>query len=139
MMMTEQNTQIPSMSMSWTTLAVIVVIGVFSLFSLWMGFQALSSDRPEQSTYYLLTGTVGFAAIGYMFFRTKAVTTRKSDIPKVDVVTILECPACELKRVRDFKPGDYIHKDDEPCTRCEDKMVITGIHRRAEPEKKPKQ
>jgi hypothetical protein len=139
MMMADQNTQIPSMSTSWTTLAIIVVIGIFSLFSLWMGFQALSSDKPEQSTYYLLTGTVGFAAIGYMFFRTKTVTTQKSDIPQVDVVTILECPSCDLKRVRDFKRGDYINKDDEPCTRCDGNMVITGIHRRAEPEKKPRQ
>ena len=137
--MADQNTQIPSMSMSWTTLAIIVVIGIFSLFSLWMGFQALGSDRPEQSTYYLLTGTVGFAAIGYRFFRTKAVTTRQPDIPKVDVVTILECPSCELKRVRDFKVGDYVNKDDEPCTRCEGSMVIAGIHRRAEPEKRPRQ
>ena len=137
--MADQNTQIPSMSMSWTTLAIIVVIGIFSLFSLWMGFQALGSERPEQSTYYLLTGTVGFAAIGYMFFRTTAVTTRQPDIPKVDVVTILECPSCELKRVRDFKVGDYVNKDDEPCTRCEGSMVITGIHRRSEPEKRVRQ
>jgi len=129
--------ELPSMSLSWVTLAAIVVIGIFSLFSLWMGFQAFGSDHPEHSTYYIFIGTAGFAAIGYMFFRTKAVTgARKPEAPKVDVVTVLECPSCNLKRVRDFKRGDYVFKDDEPCTRCEGKMLITGIHKRAEAKKR---
>ena len=129
--------QFPSMSLSWVTLAAIVVIGIFSLFSLWMGFQAFSSDNPERSTYYIFIGTAGFAAIGYMFFRTKAISVaRRPDVPKVGVVSILECPSCDLKRVRDFQRGDYVYKDDEPCTRCEGTMIITGIHRRPEPEKK---
>jgi hypothetical protein len=129
--------ELPSMSLSWVTLAAIILIGIFSLFSLWMGFQSFGSDNPENSTYYIFIGTAGFAAIGYMFFRTRAVmATRRPTVPKVDVVTILECPSCNLKRVRDFKRGDYVYKDDEPCTRCEGNMVITGIHRREEPTKK---
>jgi hypothetical protein len=135
--MTEPGTpQNPMMSLSWVTLAVVVVIGIFSLLSLWMGFQAYGGEHPEQATYYIIIGTAGFAAIGYMFFRTKTITTKKQDVPKVDVVTILECPSCDLKRVRDFQRGDYIYKDDEPCTRCEGIMLVTGIHRRADEKKK---
>ncbi len=136
--MTDAGPQTPLMGLSKVSLAIVVVIGVSSLLFLWLGFQAFGGENPDQGNLYIVVGTAGLAAIGYMFFRTKAVTTRKPDVPKVDVVTILECPACELKRVRDFKRGDYIYKDDEPCTRCEANMVITGIHRRAEPEKKPK-
>lgn len=130
--------EVSSMSLSWVTLAAIIVIGIFSLFSLWMGFQAFSSDNPEHSTYYIFIGTAGLAAIGYMFFRTRAVATtaRQPEAPRVDVVTVLECPACNLKRVRDFKRGDYVYKDDEPCTRCEGQMLITGIHRREETKKR---
>jgi hypothetical protein len=124
------------MSLGWVTLAVVVVIGIFSLLSLWLGFQAYGSDNPDQAIYYIVIGAAGIAAIGYMFFRTKAVSsTKKPDVPEVEVVTILECPSCDLKRVRDFKRGDYVYKDDEPCTRCEGTMVITGIHKRAEPKK----
>lgn len=128
--------EFPSMSLSWVMLAAIVVIGIFSLFSLWMGFRAFSSDNPERSTYYIFIGTAGFAAIGYMFFRTKAVMIKRMEVPKVQVVTTLECPSCDLKRVRDFQRGDYVYKDDEPCTRCEGTMVVTGIHKRAEPKRK---
>ena len=133
--MADQNTSIPSMSLSWTTLVVIAVIGGFSLWSMYSGFQALNSEDSEFAMAYLLSGAAGFAAIGYMMFSTRSSVPRKPIVPKVDVVTTLECPDCNLKRVRDFKRGDYINKDDEPCTRCEGNMVITGIHKRAEPKK----
>ncbi|UCH57671.1 MAG: hypothetical protein JSV18_01775 [Candidatus Bathyarchaeota archaeon] len=125
----------PMMSLSWVTLAIVVVIGIFSIFSLWLGFQAYGSDHPEQANYYIIIGTTGFAIVGYMFFRTKSITTKKPLVPKADVITILECASCDLKRVRDFQRGDYVYKEDEPCTRCEGNMIITGIHRRAEPQK----
>jgi hypothetical protein len=126
------------MSLSWVTLAAIVIIGIFSLFSLWMGFQSYSSDTPENAFSYIVVGTAGFAAIGYMFFRTRAVNTvsRKQEAPIVEVITTLECPSCNLKRVRDFKRGDYIFKNDEPCNRCEGNMVIKAIHKRPNEKKR---
>jgi len=123
-------TAYPSMSLSWMTLLVVVAIGVFSLVSLYLGFQAYGSDNPEHASYYIIIGTAGFAAMGYMFFRTKAISTTRLKVPKVDVVTTLECPKCGLKRIREFKRGDYVFKDDEPCTRCDGQMVILRIHRR---------
>ncbi len=128
--MGSSETQYPSMSLSWVTLIVVVIIGVFSLFSLYMGFQAYGSEHPEQANYYIIIGTAGFAAMGYMFFRTRAIASIKLDVPRVNVVTTLECPQCDLKRIREFERGDYVFKDDEPCTRCEGKMVITRIHKR---------
>ena len=136
--MADQNAPIPNISMSWLTLVIIIIVGIFALFNLWMGFQAFGSDNSEQSLIYLLVGTIGFAVIGYMFFRTKPMTSKEPEIPKAEVVTILECPSCELKRVRDFKRGDYINKDDEPCTRCDGNMVVSGIHKKVEPKQKPR-
>ncbi len=116
--MADAESKTPIMSLSWVSLASVVVLGVVSLL-----FRAR-------------VGTAGLAMIGYMFFRTKAVSSKKPSDEKAEVVTILECPSCDLKRVRDFQRGDYIYKSDEPCTRCEGTMTITGIHRKAEPKKK---
>lgn len=127
--------EVSRINLSWLTLVVIVVIGVFSIFSLYMGFRAYGSENPDSANYYIIVGSAGFAAIGYMFFRTRAVTSRKPDIKKVDVVTTLRCSSCDLKRVREFKRGDYIFKDDEPCTRCEGQMMITDIHTKEETKK----
>jgi hypothetical protein len=119
-------------SLSWLTLVVIVVIGIFSIFSLYLGFQAYGSENPDSANYYIIVGSAGFAAIGYMFFRTRAVASRKPAIKKVNVVTTLRCSSCNLKRVREFKRGDYIMKEDEPCTRCEGNMLVTDIHTKEE-------
>lgn len=134
--MTDAGPQTPLGSLSKASLAIVVVIGVSSLLFLWLGFQAFGGENPDQGNLYIFVGTALLAAIGYMFFRTKGGSSQKPLIEKAEVVTILECPSCDLKRVRDFKRGDYIYKSDEPCTRCEGTMTITGIHRKAEPKKK---
>ena len=126
----ESGAGFPGLSLSWTTLIVVVVIGVFSLFSLYMGFQAYGSEHPEQANYYIIIGTTGFAVMGYMFFRARSFTSTKLEVPRVSVITTLECPQCGLKRIREFTRGDYVFKDDEPCTRCEGMVAITRIHRR---------
>jgi hypothetical protein len=124
---------------SWINLAIIVVIGILSLVSLYFGFQSFAEDQMTAYTY-LLIGALGFAAIGYMLFRGGRPTSQqKMDIPRVEVITTLDCPKCSLKRVRDFKQGDYVFKSDEPCTRCDGIMIISRINRKKEPEKEKKQ
>jgi len=121
---------IPSVGFPWGTLIAVVVVGAFSLLSLYLGFEAMASGRTEDANYYLLLGSTGFAAMGYMIFRSRVTTVRKPTVPRVEVVTTLECPGCGFKKVRAFRRGDYIFKEDEPCNHCEGKMVITRIHRR---------
>ena len=134
--MTDAESKAPLMSFRWVSVVSFAVICGVSLLFLWLGFQAYGGENPDQGNLYIVGGTAGLAMIGYMFFRTKAVSSKKPPVDKAEVVTILECPSCDLKRVRDFQRGDYIYKTDEPCTRCEGIMTITGIHRKAEPKKK---
>jgi hypothetical protein len=121
---------IPSVGFPWGTFIAVVVIGAFSLLSLYLGFEAIASGRTEDANYYLILGSTGFAAMGYMIFRSRVTTVRKPPIPRVEVVATLECPACGFKKVRGFKKGDYVFKEDEPCTHCQGRMVIIRIHKR---------
>jgi hypothetical protein len=136
------DTNVPAgITTNWVSLAALAIVGLLSLFSLYMGFQEWGTDQ-ETSLIYIFIGAAGFAAIGYMVFRRQASvnTPRKElEIQKVDVVTTLECPKCNLKRVRDFKRGDYIFKDDEPCTRCDGIMKITRITRKKDEKEIAKQ
>lgn len=117
-------------------LAAMIIVGALSLISLYMGFEAYGSEDIETAFMWLIIGTSGFVAIGYNFFRNKPVVKRSLKTKKADVITTLECPQCNLKRVRAFQRGDYIFKSDEPCTRCEGHMAITAIHTRADEKKK---
>ena len=121
---------IPSVGFPWGTFIAVIIIGAFSLLSLYLGFEAIASGRTEDANYYILLGSTGFAAMGYMIFRSRVTTVRKPSIPRVEVVTTLECPKCGFKKVRGFKRGDYVFKEDEPCPNCDGVLTITRIHRR---------
>jgi len=122
-------------SQNWLTLAAMIFVGALALVSLYMGFRAYGNEEIETAFMYLLVGASGFIAIGYSFFRAKPTTKEALEPKKSDVITTLECPQCNLKRVRSFQRGDYIFKRDEPCGRCEGQMVITAIHTRKEEKK----
>jgi rubredoxin len=122
-------------SQNWVTLAAMILVGALALVSLYMGFRAYGNEEIETAFMYLLVGASGFIAIGYSFFRAKPTTKESLEPKKSDVITTLECPQCNLKRVRSFQRGDYIFKRDEPCSRCEGQMVITAIHTRKEEKK----
>ncbi len=121
---------------SWVAYVAIMIVGLLSLFSLYMGFVNYSTDQ-EIALVYMFVGAAGFAAIGYMLFKGKSPVKQNTlEVKKAEVFTTLECPKCQQKRVRDFKRGDYVFKDDEPCTRCDGMMMITRITRKKEEEKK---
>jgi uncharacterized membrane protein YuzA (DUF378 family) len=123
-------------SQNWVSLALMVIVGAIALASLYMGFQEYGDNNIETAFMYILIGVSGFVAIGFSFFRAKPVAEQKNASKEVEVVTTLECPQCNLKRVRAFQPGDYINKKDEPCTRCEGSMTVTRINARKDPKKK---
>ncbi len=123
-------------SQNLVSLILMIVVGAVALISIYMGFQEYGTDNIETAFIYILIGVSGFAAIGFNFFRAKPAVKQKKGPKEVEVVTTLECPLCNLKRVRAHKTGDYIFKNDEPCTRCDGNMTITRINARKEPKKK---
>jgi hypothetical protein len=120
---------------NWVTLAAMIIVGALALVSLYMGFRAYGDSEMETAFMYLIIGISGFIAIGYSFFRAKPPAKDPLETKKSDVITTLECPQCNLKRVRGFQRGDYIFKRDEPCGRCDGQMVITAIHTRKDEKK----
>jgi len=121
---------------NWTTLALMVVVGAIALASLYMGFTNYGDGNIETAFMYILIGVSGFVALGFTFFKAKPSAKTKDGTKEAEVVTTLECPQCNLKRVRAFQPGDYIFKKDEPCTRCEGMMTVTRINARKDPKDK---
>jgi len=122
-------------NISLITLLAIALIGVFSLFAIYQGFQSYNNHEIEQAYYYMLIGIFGFAAMGFMFFRSKTLVRNKLDLPKAEVLTTIECNKCGYKIVRKFERGDYVFKNDIACSKCDGMMTITRVHRRKKTEK----
>ena len=135
--MTDSNAgRLAGASQNWISLGLMIIVGAIALASLYMGFTEYGDGNMETAFMYILIGVSGFVAIGFSFFKAKPVSDQKEATKEVEVVTTLECPQCNLKRVRAFQPGDYIYKKDEPCTRCEGLMTVTRINARKDPKKK---
>ncbi len=109
-------------------LAVLLIVLIMSVFSIFLGFNSyLRGDIEGGSTYMILGATI-FALSSYVLFqmRKKLLGLTLKTPP---ITTTILCEKCGLKNLRDFQRGDYIFKDVEPCPKCNENMVITSIYR----------
>lgn len=122
----------PGTKISTFVLMVTILVLVFSLVSIYLAMEAL----PDMSAgYFLIIGFIGLALSTYMLYQTRRRVLRLA-IKMPPVLTTIACQKCGFKNVRDFKQGDYIFKDMDPCPKCKEKMVITSIYREVEEKKR---
>lgn len=126
-----------STKISTFILTVIISILVLSLASIYLAVMAYSdlSAGDFSAGYFLIIGFIGLALSIYMLYQTKRSVLRLT-IKTPPVLTTIVCQKCAFKNVRDFREGDYIFKEMEPCPKCTDKMVITSIYREVEEKKR---
>ena len=85
-------------------------------------------SNPMVAGYLLLIGFVAMGLSMYVLLQTrKRISRLKIKMPSV--TTMIECRKCGFKNVREFQRGDYIFKEDEPCQKCKENMLITSIYR----------
>jgi len=102
-----------------SVVAIIVAVGAF-----------YETGSIEVTAYLLAIGFIAMVLSGYYLFQSrKHVTNLKIDAPKI--LTTIECVKCGIKSTREFQRGDYVYKELDKCTKCEDKQVITAIYREA--------
>jgi len=114
-------------------LQVFMVIGILlvvvSAFALSLAYQAYLNGDSLKTLYHVVIGAGGLALAGYLLakVRFRAVSLV---FPEIDVVTVLECPKCKLKKIRRFETGDYVFKKADKCDRCSEVMIVTQIFSR---------
>jgi hypothetical protein len=92
-----------------------------------LALQAFGHDDVAAG-YLLLIGFIGVALSTYVLMQTRRRLLRLR-IVTPPITTTIECKKCGFKSVREFKRGDYIFKEVEPCQKCNDKMLITAIYK----------
>jgi hypothetical protein len=109
-----------------SVVAIIVGVGTF-----------YETGNAEIAIYLLAIGFIAMALSGYYMFQSRRhVANLKIDNPAI--LTTIECVKCGIKSTRDFQRGDYVYKELDKCTKCEDKQVITAIYREATLKEKEK-
>ena len=113
---------------SWFVLLVIFITIALSLAAIIFAIDAFSTGQELVAGYLLLIGFLAAALSTYVLFQTRKRMMRLR-IKSLPVTTTIECGKCGFKNVREFKRGDYIFKEVEPCQKCNVNMLITAIYR----------
>jgi hypothetical protein len=129
--MTEK-TELPARRISSFFLVIVLVTLVLSGSALYLGVEQYSENPQNvQAGYFMLIGFIGLALSAYMLLQTKRKPLPVAfEMPRV--ITTILCQECGFKNIRDFKSGDYIFKEAEPCPKCNKKMMISSIYREVE-------
>ncbi len=115
-------------------LLVIFLTLALSLAALVLAINAFSLNNIA-AYYLLLIGFLGVALSAYVLFQTRRRIKHLS-IKTPSITTTVECEKCGFKSIREFKRGDYIFREVEPCQKCNENMVITAIYREVQEKKK---
>jgi hypothetical protein len=109
------------------TLALSLVALIFSV--------TIIGENSDAAWIMLVLGLLGVGVSTYVLVETRRRLS-KLKIVLPPVITTIECKKCNEKKVREFQRGDYIFKETEPCTKCNDKMTITAIYREVKEKEK---
>jgi len=115
-------------------LAILLIVLLLSVFSIFLGFDAYLGGDTESGSTYMILGATTLALSSYALFQTRR-RILKLALNTQPITTTILCEKCGLKNLRDFQRGDYVFKEVEPCPKCNEKMVIASIYREV-PEKR---
>jgi hypothetical protein len=127
----------PKKISSFVQTAIYLVI-MLSVVAIGVAVDTLYADSSniEMPLYLLAIGIISITLAIYIMFQSrKRIESLK--IETLPVTTIIECIKCGIKTTREFQRGDYIYKELDKCTKCEDKQVITAIYREVKEKEKP--
>jgi hypothetical protein len=109
---------------------------ILSIVAIAVAVGAFYEGYIEITIYLLAIGLIAMGLAGYYLFQSrKHVATLKGETPQI--LTTIECVKCGIKSTRTFQRGDYVYKELDKCSKCDDKQVITAIYR--EPTQKEKE
>ena len=114
---------------------IVLIVLALSIVALLLSVNAFITGNSMVAGYLLVIGFIAMGLSVYVLFQSrKRAASMKIEAPKV--MTTIECRKCNIKNVREFKRGDYVFKDLEPCQKCNDNMIITAIYKEVKEKEK---
>ncbi len=121
--------------MSTYLLMIVLIVLALSIVALVVSVSAFVEGNEIVAGYLLVIGFIAMGLAGYVLFQSrKRVASMKIEAPKV--MTTIECRKCGFKSIREFQRGDFVFKDLNPCQKCDDTMIITGIYKEVKEKEK---
>ncbi len=133
--MSEKSSTSAANKISTYLMMIVLIVLALSIVALILSVNAFIVGNEIVAGYLMVLGFIAMAVAAYVLFQSrKRVASMKIEAPKV--MTTIECRKCGIKNVREFKRGDFVFKDLEPCQKCDDKMIITAIYKEVKEKEK---
>jgi len=118
--------------------AAIYAVFILSAISIAAAIGALyeNPESIEVPLFFFAIGFISMGLAGYILLQSrKNAANLKVEAPPI--ITTIECKKCAIKTTREFQRGDYVYKELDKCTKCDDKQLITSIYREVKVKEKP--
>ena len=118
-------------------LSIVIIVLALSVVAIILAINAFYAGEEMLTGYLLAIGAIAMILSIYVLLQSRR-RVAKMKIVNPAVMTTVECKKCEEKTIREFKRGDYVFKELEPCKKCpETKMMITAIYKEIKEKEKP--
>ena len=109
-----------------------VVLLIVSILLILFGFYTLRAALEEQdpilSLLLFTVAVMSFGFVGFSFLRVRRGYALANPAPN-KVLSIVKCPQCSFKQIKNFAFGDYVTKTLGLCTQCNAAtLFIDGIY-----------
>jgi hypothetical protein len=104
-----------------------IVLIIIAFYTLNLALSTFSSD-VTLATLYFTVAVLSFGFVVLSVFRVRRGYALANPAP-LKVMSIVKCPQCSFKQIKNFAVGDYIFKRLGMCTQCGvANLSITGIY-----------
>lgn len=104
-----------------------ILVLVYSIWIIASSVQERMQGKSDGFYFGLIAGIIG---IGLALSSLVRLRNRLISISKEEgrISTVIECPTCKIKTIRNFQRGDYVNKRLEKCPNCGEDKIITAIY-----------
>jgi hypothetical protein len=104
-----------------------IVLIIIAFYTLNLALSTISTD-VTLATLYFTVAVLSFGFVVLSVFRVRRGYALANPAP-LKVMSIVKCPQCSFKQIKNFAVGDYIFKRLGMCTQCGvANLSITGIY-----------
>ena len=104
-----------------------IVLIIIAFYTLNLALSTFSTD-VTLATLYFTVAVLSFGFVVLSVFRVRRGYALANPAP-LKVMSIVKCPQCSFKQIKNFAVGDYIFKKLGMCTQCGvASLSITGIY-----------
>ncbi len=104
-----------------------IVLIIIAFYTLNLALSTFSTD-VTLATLYFTVAVLSFGFVVLSVFRVRRGYALANPAP-LKVMSVVKCPQCSFKQIKNFAVGDYIFKRLGMCTQCGvANLSITGIY-----------